>query len=143
MAHWLQMLLGCTLSMDAVTCLMVILAPLLSRRYSQRTVYGLLTVVLMGFLIPWRPVLPHPAVQIPLPVSEPEQIMPYVTDWQDGELVGKIREWNVRFSAPYEQQPYHYQVSVSTETGEADQFFAPREIYRTQVDWQENHNGNG
>lgn len=76
MAHWLQMLLGCTLSMGTVTCLMVVLAPVLSRRYSQRTVYALLTVVLLGFLIPWRPVLPHPAVQISLPVSEPEQTMP-------------------------------------------------------------------
>lgn len=76
MATWLQMLLGCTLSMGAVTCLTAALAPLLSRRYSQRTVYALLTVVLLGFLIPWRPALPHPAVQIPLPASEPAKAAP-------------------------------------------------------------------
>lgn len=77
MAYWLQMLLGCTLSMGAVTCLMAALAPVISRRYSQRTVYALLTVVLLGFLIPWRPVLPHPALQIPVPASEPAQAVPY------------------------------------------------------------------
>ncbi len=66
-----------------------------------------------------------------------------VTDWQDGKEMGKKWQWNIRFSAPYEQQPYQYQVSVNAETGEADQFFDPKEIYRTQVDWQENHNGNG
>ena len=69
--------------------------------------------------------------------------MYYVSDWQDGEIVGKKWQWNVRFSAPYEQQPYQYQVSVNAETGEVDQFFDAKEIYRTQIDWQENHNGNG
>lgn len=77
MAHWLQMLLGCTLSMGAVTCLMAALAPVISQRYSQRTVYALLTVVLLGFLIPWRPVLPDPVVQIPVPAAEPAQAATY------------------------------------------------------------------
>lgn len=77
MAYWLQMLLGCTLSMGAVTCLMVVLAPVISQRYSQRTVYALLTIVLLGFLIPWRPALPHPAVQISMPASEPARAVPY------------------------------------------------------------------
>ena len=77
MAYWLQMLLGCTISMGALTCLMAVLAPVISRRYSQRTVYALLTVVLLGFLIPWRPALPHPAVQISMPASEPARAVPY------------------------------------------------------------------
>ncbi|MBE5797008.1 MAG: M56 family metallopeptidase [Clostridiales bacterium] len=77
MAYWLQMLLGCTLSMGAVTCLMAALAPVISRRYSQRTVYALLTVVLLGFLIPWRPALPQPAVQIALPAYSPSQAVPH------------------------------------------------------------------
>lgn len=77
MSYWLQMLLGCTVSMGAVTCLMSALAPLLSRRYSQRTVYALLTVVLLGFLIPWRPALPHPAVQIPVPAANMAQATPH------------------------------------------------------------------
>jgi len=66
-----------------------------------------------------------------------------VNDWEEGVHMGKYWQWNVRFSAPYEQQPYQYQVSINAETGEAQAFFDPREVFRTQVDWQENHNGNG
>ncbi|MBQ8081967.1 MAG: M56 family metallopeptidase [Clostridia bacterium] len=67
MEAWLKTLLICTLTTGAVSALLILLAPLLSRRYRQSTVYALLLIALVGFLIPWRPTAARPAVVVQVP----------------------------------------------------------------------------
>ena len=55
MGGFLLNLLECTLTMTALSCLLLALTPLLERRYSPRCLYALWLVVLVGFAVPVRP----------------------------------------------------------------------------------------
>ena len=60
--------------MSVLTVIVLLLAPLLSVRYRQRTVYMLLIICLVGFLIPWRPVIPRAAVTVSVPAAVTRQL---------------------------------------------------------------------
>lgn len=55
MGGFLLNLLECTLTMTALSCLLLALTPLLERRYSPRCLYALWLVVVVGFAVPVRP----------------------------------------------------------------------------------------
>ena len=77
MPPWLRPLLSGMLGMTALTLLVLALLPALARRYRQRTLYGLLIICLLGFLIPWRPLItPRPAVTVTLPDEAARRLRP-------------------------------------------------------------------
>ena len=77
MSGWLGSLLSGILGMSVLTLGVILALPLLSRRYRLRTVYGLLILCLIGFLIPWRPLLtPRTAVTVELPADTVRQLQP-------------------------------------------------------------------
>ena len=79
MPAWIGPLLNGILGMTVLTLIVSLALPLLARRYRQRTVYGLLIVCLLGFLIPWRPLItPRPAVTVELPAETVRQLRPVV-----------------------------------------------------------------
>ena len=77
MPSWMTPMLSGTLGTTALTLLALALLPALSRRYRQRTLYGLLVICLLGFLIPWRPQLtPKPAVTVALRADTAQRLRP-------------------------------------------------------------------
>ena len=77
MSPWLRPLLNGMLGMTALTLLVLALLPALAKRYRQRTLYGLLIICLLGFLIPWRPlVTPRPAMTVTLPDEAARRLRP-------------------------------------------------------------------
>lgn len=78
MRAWLNPLLSGILGMTLLTLLLLAVLPFLARRYRQRTVYTLLIICLLGFLIPWRPpVTPKTAVTVKLPAETAHQLQPF------------------------------------------------------------------
>lgn len=73
----LNALLVCSLTMAAVTLVCLLLTPLLEKRYSSSALYGLWLVVLLGFLVPFRPQMPKtPAVTVEVPRTISQSIVP-------------------------------------------------------------------
>lgn len=70
MGGFLLNLLECTLTMTALSCLLLALTPLLERRYSPRCLYALWLVVLVGFAVPVRPGDAPQAMTVTLPAPE-------------------------------------------------------------------------
>ncbi len=77
MPAWWSPLLSGILGMTVLTLLLLAVLPLLARRYWQRTLYTLLLVCLLGFLIPWRPaVTPESAMTVKLPAETVQPLRP-------------------------------------------------------------------
>lgn len=70
MANAIRMLIECAITMSAVALLLLALTPLLSKRYSARSLYLAWMIVLIGFLIPFRPQLAPAAIQVPVQMVE-------------------------------------------------------------------------
>lgn len=65
--------------MTLLTGVTLMLLPLLVRRYRRKTLYGLLIICLLGFLIPWRPVVaPRPAMTVEIPAAAVRRLNPSV-----------------------------------------------------------------
>ncbi len=79
---FLKNLLECTLSASAMALLLLLVIPLLSRRYSPRGIYWAWLTLLPGFLVPWRPHAVAPVVTVTVPqagsiaLSMPAQTAP-------------------------------------------------------------------
>lgn len=69
MDGFLRTMLACTLSMSAVALLLWIASPLIERRYSARGHYIAWLVVIAAFLVPWRPQLATPPIQVQVPAA--------------------------------------------------------------------------
>lgn len=77
MGGFLLNLLECTLTMTALSCLLLALTPLLERRYSPRCLYALWLIVVVGFVVPLRP--GAAAVTVTLPAPGPISVAPLQT----------------------------------------------------------------
>ena len=68
MEAWLTTLFSCTLTTGLITLILLALLPVLSRRYKKGTLYLLLVICMVSFLIPWRPrlITQAPAVSMPI-----------------------------------------------------------------------------
>ena len=75
MGGFLLNLLECTLTMTALSCLLLALTPLLERRYSPRCLYALWLVVLVGFAVPVRPGDAPQAMTVTLHAPEQEMLL--------------------------------------------------------------------
>ncbi len=67
MREFLLALATCTISMSVVAAVALLLAPALAKRYSARGIYCVLAIIVVGFLIPFRPQANAPAVTLTLP----------------------------------------------------------------------------
>ena len=77
MAAWLTPLISGIAGMSVLTLVLLAASPFLARRYRQRTIYMLLVICLLGFLIPWRPpVTSKSAVGVKLPAETVQLLQP-------------------------------------------------------------------
>ncbi len=67
MDAFLRMLLECTLTTSALALLALALTPALTKRYSAKTVYLAWVIVLIAFVIPFRPSAAAPALTLDVP----------------------------------------------------------------------------
>jgi len=87
MERMIRLMAECTLTMSAIATALLLLTPWLSRHYSAKTLRIAWLIVLMGFVVPFRPqiapaainvpVLPSRVVYVPRRIAEP--ITPPVT----------------------------------------------------------------
>lgn len=66
MSNFIQALLICTVSMSCVAAALLALSPLLLARYSAKSVYVAWIIVLIGFIIPFRPQIAPAMVTVPV-----------------------------------------------------------------------------
>lgn len=67
MTEMIRMIAECTVTMSVVGALLMAVTPLLTKRYSARSIYIAWMIVLVGFLIPFRPQIATPAVSVTVP----------------------------------------------------------------------------
>lgn len=93
MGGFLLNLLECTLTMTALSCLLLALTPLLERRYSPRCLYALWLVVLVGFAVPVRPGDAPQAMTVTLHAPEQEMLLsaPARTDPSEAPVASEMQ----------------------------------------------------
>lgn len=67
MESMVKILLQLSVAMTAVSGIVILFLPLLRRYFKPKGVYTSLLILLLGFLIPYRPTLGPPMVRVPLP----------------------------------------------------------------------------
>ncbi len=67
MPLFLKNLLECTLTASVMALMLLLVIPLLSRRYSPKGIYWAWLALLLAFLVPWRPHAVAPAVTVTVP----------------------------------------------------------------------------
>ncbi len=70
MDNFLRMLLECTLTMSVIALVLLLVTPAYTKRYSAKSAYLLWVIVMLGFLIPFRPTASQPALVISLPAQQ-------------------------------------------------------------------------
>lgn len=67
MESMVKILLQLSVAMTAVSGIVILFLPLLRRYFKPKGVYTSLLILLLGFLIPYRPTLGPPMVRVPIP----------------------------------------------------------------------------
>jgi len=113
MQNFMITLLVCTLVMSAVAVLYMLCSPLTSRRYSAKWLYYIWLVIIIGFIIPFRPDLGNSVVILEMPAppasdvaffagtieqrTEAAQIVAEQTVAQAGFAPANIPWWQLAF----------------------------------------------
>ncbi len=71
MTEFMRRLLECTIVMSALSVFLLLLMPALSKRYRARSLHIVWIVVLVGFLIPFRPHIAPAAITVNVPRAQP------------------------------------------------------------------------
>jgi len=81
MERIILMMAECTLTMSALAAVLLLLTPWLSRRYSAWGLRAAWLIVLIGFVVPFRPQVAPAAIIVPQPavVYAPLRSMPVLT----------------------------------------------------------------
>ena len=77
MTGLLQLYLACSVTMAAVTGVLLIASPILGRRYKAKTLYIAWLVVLLGFLVPLRAIPTRPALTVKMPAAISHPVFAY------------------------------------------------------------------
>lgn len=75
MRDFMLMLLSCSVTMSVLALAYLAVIPLLAKRYSPRGLYDAWLIMVIGFIIPWRPHLADPLIKV-LPADTPPPVLP-------------------------------------------------------------------
>lgn len=126
MSYFLQSLLICTITMSCVTALLLALSPFLQTRYRAKTVYIAWIIVLIGFVIPFRPQLAPAAITVPVGQMNKVNVFSNQPKKQEGQALPQKMEQGT--------QPISAEMVVLTDEVQADTYVGDGEALATPTE---------
>lgn len=76
MQAFMTILLACSVSMSMISLIWIGLLPILSKRYEAKWLYGICLLLMLGWLIPFRPVVGLSFMAVPFSADTIDQVQP-------------------------------------------------------------------